>query len=164
MFADDIKMQPNVVAGARNPGNRRISSFLEIPRDGETRRSLEEIAQIEGKLLLELEESLLATSGEPAGEAHGDPAVGDDEEIGERWAKLTNEILRLECRRCECIRLLAERAEGLTNPAEHLQCLLEILASHDRKVRQCEDQLEDLMARRRKRSPVCGVLTDDCGR
>ena len=100
---------------------------------------------------------MLAASLAPAAEDHDDPSLGEEEEIGDEWERLTNEILRLESIRRKVIQLSAEQTEALSNPAECLQRLVE---AHDQKIRECEEKLENLRARCRKRSPVCGILAD----
>ena len=95
-----------------------------------------------------------------AAEDHNDPALGE-EEIGDEWEKLTNEILRLENIRGKVIQLSAGQAEALSSSTERMQHLVE---AHDQKIRECEEKLENLVARYRKRSPVCGILADDYDR
>lgn len=147
----DMSMQPRVLEDGGNP---KPSSLLEISLDGKTRRSLEAIAEMEGEILSELVTSMLAASMSPAAD---DSSHGEEEEIGDEWEKLTNEILRLESILRKVIQLSGEQTEALSHPTEHLQRLVE---DHDRKITECEEKLENLMAMCRRRSPVCGILAD----
>ena len=154
----NTSMQPIVLEGAGNP---KTSSVLEICLDGKTRRSLETIAEMEGKILSELVTSMLAADIAPAPGDEDDPSPDEEDEIGDAWEKLTDEILRLESIRRKVVQLAAEQTEALSNSTEQLQRLVK---AHDQKIRRCEEKLENLMARCRKRSPVCGILADDYDR
>ncbi len=150
-----MSMQPSALEDDGKP----MAPVLEIPAEGKTRSRLETIADMEGKILSELAASMLAASKAHTGEEDDDPSPDEDDEIGDEWDKLTDEILRLESIRRKIIQLAAEETQGLSNSTEHLQRLFK---ANDRKIRSCEEELEKLMARCKKRSPVCGISADDC--
>lgn len=71
--------------------------------------------------------------------------------------KLTNEIIRLENLRQSIAHLRAQHSDDAGTSKEILQILLE---AYDRKIRDCEDQLDRSLERYRKSTTSCGILVD----
>ena len=141
------------------PAPDRLDRFsvVNISLDRETTETLEAVAQANGQTVSELAESILMVYVALTQDKDQDGlACGGENEIGDEWEKLTNELLRLESIRPGVVQLAGDQRK-FRNTADPLLSLLEV---HDQKIRECEDKLENLTARRRNQSAFCGLIAD----
>lgn len=90
-------------------------------------------------------------------EGEDDVVPADSPRVAAGCEKLTSEIIRLERLRQSVAQLLAQHTGVPEAPRVLLQLLLE---AYDRKIRDCEDELDRLLEPNRRHSARCGILAD----
>ena len=120
---------------------------------------IEAITETNHRIFSSLLEAFFLDRDEDDEEEEGEDDVAPEgsSSIAAGCEKLTNKIMQLERLRQTVAQLLAQHTGVPETSRVLLQLLLE---AYDRKIRDCEDELDRLLEPNRRRFALCGILAD----
>jgi hypothetical protein len=131
------------------------SSAVEVFSGPSRRESRETMAEMQNDVLSKLFESIEMASMSLSDKKHGEPGIREEDGTAEEWETLTNEIVLLEDIRHEI--KVAEHHTGVPGATDPLKTLFQ---AYDRRIKECEEKLDRLLAGYRNRSASCGLFAD----